>query len=116
MTEKTFIPFSNGAEFMVWNEMNCDQCAKNPTLDDEDWTVDDPCECEIFMAITIGCLTGEAPESIGKRMGMVDDKGEEVYPHDGHCPEFKFIPPDLDDLPDTEKTIRQELREEVGLT
>jgi len=117
MTEKTFIPFSNGTEFMVWNEMNCDECAKNPTLEDPDWTIEDACDCEIFTALTVGTITGEVTESIAKRMGLVDESGEEVgwKEWDRRCPEFKLIPPTLDDLPDCSKTLRQELREEVGL-
>ena len=38
-------PFSNGTEFMIWEEMNCDHCWKssrpkcdNPRMGDEDYT------------------------------------------------------------------------------
>lgn len=113
MTEKQYVPFSNGSQHLDWEEANCNQCEYNPTHENPDWTIEDPTTCEIFEAITIGCITGTVGEAAARGMGLLDEDGEERTDYCWRCPHFRYRVEDWP--PDTETSLREKLRKEVGL-
>jgi len=50
--EKTFRPFSNGSEFMIWSENNCEQCVK-ANMDTAERENTCPMEFDIAMALVM---------------------------------------------------------------
>lgn len=59
--------FSNGTEYMMWRERNCDRCKKDVEIKGNDYIT----HCDIEEAISLGAVTdGEVPDDIYKRMGL----------------------------------------------
>lgn len=66
MNEKRIVPFSNGTEYMDWQDRNCWRCTKA-------WTEEmggDPGPCDIDNALGVeGQVTGDIPLAIAHRAG-----------------------------------------------
>ena len=71
-------PFSNGTEYMIWFDHNCDECVKY----DDDY--DNPPKCPIARAISWGaCSDGSIPDAIVERVKW-DPEQQLHFPS---CPE-----------------------------
>lgn len=81
MTEDTtrVWTFSNGTEFDVWSERNCERCSK--MYDPE--TLESLCDLEVAI-FEAGAGDGTVSKEIADRLGW---KPNDVG-HDGRCPEF----------------------------
>lgn len=69
------VPFSNGSEFMDWDEMNCCRCVKGYQFADgrgpvEDDTPPDEFLCPIQRAVYESMGTGSVPREIADRHGL----------------------------------------------
>lgn len=84
-------PFSNGTEFMVWCEHNCEQCAKGPQPDLQGPNA----ACELENALTLAGICGGTindpviggPENAAKLAARLGWKGDGPLPW--RCPEFE---------------------------
>jgi hypothetical protein len=78
------IPFSNGTDFMIWYERNCEKCIRAffpkegkdyPT----DQTMKTYCfrgkECKLKYAIDVSVITGEITDDIAKKIGKREGFG-----------------------------------------
>lgn len=63
-------PFSNGTEFMIWKERNCDKCVKYESKSE---TIE-KARCRKAFYIDYSSLSGEIPLRIANKIG-----------YDGHC-------------------------------
>ena len=62
-------PFSNGFEYEVWQEANCERCVKAQTYD-ADTGIYGPFTCDIEEAVALACIgSGEITAEIAARMG-----------------------------------------------
>ncbi len=70
--EKRINPFSNGSQYIDWENANCCKCAKHPFDEDElfDIVRNTPEKlCEIFLALSEACVgDGTISPEIAKRM------------------------------------------------
>ena len=74
-------PFSNGTEFMIWRDKNCDRCEKANT-ETADRTKTCPMEYDIALAsVTDGSIPKESAERVGCNY--------EPYFHLTDCKEIK---------------------------
>ena len=72
-------PFSNGSEYLWWQDQNCMSCQKYV-----DWTNPQGREvCPLEEALSMGSVTGTIPRSIAHRIGVVI----KPYNHLGPCKE-----------------------------
>lgn len=79
---QTVRPFSNGTEFMMWLDSNCDQCVKsykptNGQMPDYKTTqrlVNLGMECKLKLAIDFSAITGEVSEDIARQVGWTPEK------------------------------------------
>lgn len=84
------IPFSNGTQYLDWQESNCRSCRKAAASDVSQW---DDMPCEIERELSLACaLDGRIPLTIWNRMGH--DNGRYVWPCMEHDPPFKNVRPD----------------------
>ena len=58
-----FPPFSNGSEYMIWEEHNCQRCKMSVK------GIDEPSECELEEALLEATITGTIPIPIIERIG-----------------------------------------------
>ena len=78
-------PFSNGTEFMIWTENNCDCCCKiNRTL-----TESENKGCELEMHLGVGTITGEIPLWVAKEIGCKYNPMYGYVDLDKECREFR---------------------------
>lgn len=77
MTEEKIKPFSNGAEYRLWLDKNCDSCKKNVLrVGDEYYS-----RCDIEEALAFGAGTdGLISQELYSRMGD---------PMEFECPEWE---------------------------
>lgn len=82
----THRPFSNGTEYGMWSERNCERCAKGYACNDGVPSFD-AIACEIERALAIASISdGEIDGRIARRLGCQhNDLG---YPS-RMCPEFR---------------------------
>jgi hypothetical protein len=72
-------PFSNGTEFMIWRERNCDRCKKDMEIIAGEYIS----HCDIEDALSFASVTdGMISNEIAERMGN---------PMDFKCPEIELI-------------------------
>lgn len=71
-SDVTVTPFSNGSEYMLWDDINCCRCRKGATA--EQVESGEPLPCPIQDAVLIGSATESVPADIARRMGC-DEKG-----------------------------------------
>ena len=87
MEKKKVCPFSNGTEYMIFEEMNCWKCKKdfneeNPEIGGINH------KCEIEQALAVAYVSdGLVSEEIAIRMGL----GNGYKAWDGKCPEIELI-------------------------
>lgn len=79
--QEELIPFSNGSEFMDWQERNCCQCKKYVLLDVEAGIS----TCPIAEAIAENACGDPLSEEMAIRMGYLDKDGNEI---NDDCTEF----------------------------
>ena len=95
---KDFIPFSNGTEAMMWQEMNCFKCESYES-DSQD---EDEAKCKLAFNIDIGLFLGTIPENIVDDIGFTNKSTQwnEYRNEDNHfcklcskCNKFKPLEP-----------------------
>ena len=70
-------PFSNGSQYMDWEESNCNRCSKGAPPDADSY---DGMRCDIQRALAEACFgDGTVPVQIAERMGYLD-----------HCPPRQY--------------------------
>jgi len=79
-------PFSNGTEFMVWRDYNCDRCAKDCPHDGNGNYGEPLCDIEVAIAYA-SVDDGQIDKTIADRAGLPVRGGEICQ-----CPEFEAEP------------------------
>ncbi len=88
MSKQLYRPFSNGTQFQDWNYANCERCVKSDAA-----TKDGQSKCEIFNALWNTYLgSGDISEDIAKRMGYLEEDGEETGRYCWPCNEVEWTP------------------------
>lgn len=74
MSDNRVRPFSNGTEFMIWNEVNCCNCKKYHT-DDSGMVIEPICEIDqAFVEAMFG--DGTISRDIAIEMGLIGEDGK----------------------------------------
>jgi hypothetical protein len=89
-TDDRVYVFSNGCQYVDWQEANCCSCRKASA---PDMTVDEmPCKIELALSrASIG--DGKVPLPIADRMGATANKGRYNWPCAEHDPPFVNVAP-----------------------
>ena len=61
-------PFSNGSEYMMWNDANCCRCKKYEC----ESATEEEAGCRLAFNLDLGCITGDVPEDVCNEIGMTD--------------------------------------------
>ena len=81
-------PFSNGTEFMVWNDQNCCRCKKYET----ESTKEEDAGYKLAFHQDLGCILGEIPEWVAQEIGCeLHEQGDTTFAYlSNQCSKIEY--------------------------
>jgi hypothetical protein len=83
--DEQFVPFSNGSQWLDWQESNCERCTKSEERDENDCRA-----CPIITAIEWSAWGQPLTPEMAYRMGYVDQEGNRSMAYVWPCREVEW--------------------------
>ena len=112
--QEQFIPFSNGTEYMIWDDNNCSRCTKAWRAKDGKWPSEKTLKqyvsmgkyCKLQYHLDLAVLEGTIPMDIAKQIGLHGEyslKSQCMFFSDNEDDGFKYPKrPRPDNTPDNQ--------------